>query len=162
MATAPAFRFPSPDGCLVQELIVGYQHITGDPVHRPAKRNFIAACYRVHGDDFLPLVARLFARTGTAMNLLGEIRRLAPAASVPPDDEPPEDEPMERTGHAPEHPSVLAPNLIYGLGNRPSFDGTSKRRWDRHLSNPDAAGFFDQDEVEEPHRRSPTAEALGR
>jgi hypothetical protein len=42
----------------------------------------IAACYRVHGDAFLPLVARRFASSGTATNLLGDIRCLPPTEPV--------------------------------------------------------------------------------
>jgi hypothetical protein len=66
VASAPPFRHPSPDELLLRELVAGYEHITGDAVRRPAKRNLIAACHRVHGDAFLPLVAHRFASTGTA------------------------------------------------------------------------------------------------
>jgi hypothetical protein len=52
-------------------------------VRRQAQRNLIAACYRVHGDDFLSLVRETFDRTGTATNLLGELRVLPPRAGGP-------------------------------------------------------------------------------
>lgn len=88
--SAPLFRYPPPDEPLLMELVAGYTHITGDPVRldRPAKRNLIATCYRVHGDDFLTLVQRLFERNGTATNLLGEIRCLHPAEDASDDEVP--------------------------------------------------------------------------
>lgn len=62
----------------LDEQVHGYEQITGGRVHRQLQRNLIAACYRVHGDDFLPLVRQWFARTGTTTNLLGELRVLPP------------------------------------------------------------------------------------
>jgi hypothetical protein len=55
-----------------------YERITNDLVRRPKKRDLIAACYRVHGEDFLPFVADYFRVEGTAQNLLGVIRRAEP------------------------------------------------------------------------------------
>lgn len=78
-AAGPLFRHLPPDEALLKELVAGYTHITGDPVRTQPKRNLVAACYRVHGDEFLPLVQRLFARNGTSTNLLGELRCLHPA-----------------------------------------------------------------------------------
>jgi hypothetical protein len=39
MAGAPPFRHPSPDESLLRELVAGDEHVTGDAVRRPAKRN---------------------------------------------------------------------------------------------------------------------------
>jgi hypothetical protein len=155
MAGAPPFGYPSPDESLVRELIAGYEHITGDAVRRPAKRNLVAACYRVHGDAFLPLVARRFASSGTATNLLGDIRCL-------PLTEPAKDLAETRPGvvAASPHPrSDLAPGLTYPADEPPAFDPTSTRRYDRRPSNPDAAAFFSDDELGVP---SPTARAMSR
>ena len=156
IASAPPLRYAPPDHPLLEELVAGYSHITGDPVRGARKRNLVATSYRVHGDDFLPLAQRLFARTGTATNLLGEIRCLAPllARRVV-------GEPLGGTGEPASQPaSELLPGLIYGEHNRPPFDPTSTRRYDRRPSNPDAAAFFAEDESEAAPRRSPAAEAL--
>ena len=157
IAAAPAFHYPSPDDDLLADLIWGYEHITGDPVRRSKKRNYVAACYRVHGDDFLPLVQRLFASWDTAVNLLGYIRCLDPARANRRGDEL-NDEPPAEPGAGAFEPD---PGLTYARGDAPPFDPTSHRRHDRRPSNPDATGFFSDDGPAEP-RRSPTAEALGR
>lgn len=157
MAGAPPFRFPRPDEALLDELVRGYEHITGDPVRRDPKRNLVATCYRVHGDEFLPLVQRLFVANGTATNLLGEIRCLAPGSAQRGRGEPPAvSEP------AAQHPIDLAPGLIYPADDPPPFDPTSTRRYDRPASNPDAATLFSDEELGAAPARSPTAEALGR
>jgi hypothetical protein len=73
-------------------LCEGYTRITGDRVGTPGKRKLVAACYRVHGDDFLQLVAQQFAASGTATNLLG-VLRTSPlrdlASSAHPDEDSP-------------------------------------------------------------------------
>jgi hypothetical protein len=155
IATAPLFEYPSPDAALLEELVSGYTHLTGDPVRRPKKRNLVATCYRVHGDDFLPLVQRLFTRHGTAVNLLGQIRCLAPSKTG----WPAEEESMD--GPARMAPSASEPLLgvIYSEENRPRFDPTSKRRYDRHPSNPDAAGFFTKGESTTPPAGLPDSAA---
>ena len=155
MASAPQFLHPSPDESLFEELVAGYEHITGDAVRRPAKRNLVAACYRVHGDAFLPLVARRFASSGTVTNLLGDIRCLQPTEPVR------EADGLRRdaTAAALLRPPDLAPGLTYPADAPPRFDPTSKRRYDRRASNPDAASFFSDDELGVP---SPTARALSR
>lgn len=155
MAGAPPFGHPSPDESLLRELIAGYEHITGDAVRRPAKRNLVAACYRVHGDEFLPLVVRRFASTGTATNLLGDIRSL-PLMEPAKEADDPQRGAIAAT-LAP--PADLAPGLIYPADAPPRFDATSKRRYDRRPSNPDAATFFSDAELGVP---SPTARALSR
>jgi hypothetical protein len=80
LAAAPAFRFASPSAEQLAELIRRYEEITGDSVHRQAKRNLVATCYRVHGDDTLAFIADEFARSGTPTNLLGTIRTSRPRA----------------------------------------------------------------------------------
>ncbi len=78
-ATAgPEVLFPRPTTSEIDDLVREYQQTTGDGVRTNPKRNLLAACYRVHGDDFLPLVREWFASTGTATNLLGELRVLPP------------------------------------------------------------------------------------
>lgn len=155
VASAPPFRYPSPDESLLRELVAGYEHITGDAVRRPAKRNLIATCYRVHGDAFLPLVARRFASSGTATNLLGDIRCRRPTEPAEEADGLHRDATPVVLSRAPD----LAPGLTYPADAPPRFDPTSKRRYDRRPSNPDAASFFSDDELGVP---SPTARALGR
>jgi hypothetical protein len=152
----PTFRFPAPDAALLEELVRGYTQITGDPVRRPPKRNLIAACYRVHGDAFLGLVLRRFTETRSVTNLLGEIRCLAPLKSTEPR---PQVEPAETTADD-RHEDV--PGLTYGPANRPAFDPTSTRRYDRRPSNPVASGFFEDEDLGTRPHRSPTAEALSR
>jgi hypothetical protein len=82
MVAAPTFQFDRPEHTNLHDLVRGYVHITGDPVTRAPKRNLIAAGYRVHGENFFPLVLRLFTTMGTATNLLGIIRCLSPIEAV--------------------------------------------------------------------------------
>jgi hypothetical protein len=82
MVAAPTFQFDRPEDTNLDDLVRGYVHITGDPVTRAPKRNLIAAGYRVHGENFFPLVLRLFTTMGTATNLLGIIRCLSPIEAV--------------------------------------------------------------------------------
>src|SRR4051794_20088580 len=51
---APAFAHGAPSPELLQELVEGYEAITGTKVRAPRQRNLIAACYRVHGEDVVP------------------------------------------------------------------------------------------------------------
>jgi len=78
-ATAgPKFLFPRPTPPELDELIREYEQTTGDRVRTNPKRNFLAACYRIHGDDFLPLARETFGSTGTVTNLLGLLRETPP------------------------------------------------------------------------------------
>jgi hypothetical protein len=83
LANGPEFPHPRLTPAELDDLVRGYERATGDLVRRQAQRNLIAACYRVHGDDFLPLVRETFDRTGTATNLLGELRVLSPRQGGP-------------------------------------------------------------------------------
>ena len=181
MATAPAFRLAPPSAALLDRLVQQYQATTGDKIRRPGKRNFLAACYRVHGADVMPFIADEFAARGTAENLLGIIRsspprespatepnsdragRYSPAPQSPgkeaPDIKPPPHPraaPSSRAT-APDHDGPpcpvehCLPNLIFCEDHRIHFDPTSKRRKDRHPSNPEAACYFvDHPEVAGP------------
>lgn len=158
VATAPPFRYPSPDESTLQDLVLGYEAITRDPVHRSAKRNFIAACYRVHGPALLDLVRARFVETGNATNLLGHVRTCEPAAFGGDDTNPI----PAVTTPPPRRATDLLPGLTYSETTRPVFGADPKRRYDRRPSNPDAAAFFIAEELGAPPRRSPTAEALDR
>jgi hypothetical protein len=81
-SSGPAFVRPSPDRSQLGDLVRGYEQITGAVVRSHGQRNLIAACYRVHGDDFLALVREWFDRIG-ATNLLGELRALPPRERGP-------------------------------------------------------------------------------
>jgi hypothetical protein len=158
VAGSPSFRYPSPDESTLQDLVLGYEAITRDPVRRPAKRNFIASCYRVHGPALLDRVRARFIETGTATNLLGHLRTAEletleadTALQVSDNASPP-----------PRPARDALPGLTYGEADRPRFGADPKRRYDRRPSNPDAASFFSVEELGVPPRRSPTAEALDR
>lgn len=165
IASAPRFSQPAPPREQLNALVAGYARITGDLVRGPAKRNLIAACYRVHGEDFLSLVAELFRATGTATNLLGEIRCMSPrvrSAAVTAISTPSTfttsgtqtGEPR-RVGGLPQRADKvldcgcpvdgLLPGLIYCADHRLAFDGRDRRRHDRRPSNPEAARFFAAD-----------------
>ena len=156
MADAPAFRHPSPDSSLLRDLVDGYEHITRDVVMRPAKVNLIAACYRVHGDRFLPLLTRRFASTGTVTNLLGEIRCLAPEEPPAPDVE------VQAPATPAETLQPAEPPYHHDLAaERVPDDPDSMRGHDRGPSNAGTRGFF-SDEQLGVRSSSPTARALGR
>ena len=180
IAEAPPFRYISPPSELLAELVRQYTRITGDPIRseRPWKRNLLAAAYRVHGADTVPLIEDVFRATGTATNLLGEIRSrpprhpaqapvqaadggrpsVAPVRPAPTstaraaaieDGRPTSANEAGRDRSPDAHqadcecPAAdLLPGLTHCAAHRPPFDGASKRRWDRHPSNPDAARFF--------------------
>jgi hypothetical protein len=136
MAGAPKFGFLSPPRPLLDALIAEYEALTGDPVRTLAKRNLLAACYRVHGPDTTAFIADEFARRGTVANLLGIVRTALPrsgaVAELAPGDHA-----------APPCPAdECLPHFIYCTGHRPAFDGSSGRRYDRRRSNPDAAVYF--------------------
>ena len=71
IGVAPEFGFAPPAKETLERLVRGYTDITSHTVATVRKRNLVAACYRVHGDDFLVLVEDLFRLGGTATNLLG-------------------------------------------------------------------------------------------
>lgn len=108
LTQAPVFSLPKVDEHHLDEMCAQYTAITGDPVlvteHRKGKRNLIAACYRVHGGDFLPLVRELFARSGSATNLLGTIRMMPPRSSASSGD--------AKTGHVNGHASTADDDTI--------------------------------------------------
>jgi hypothetical protein len=167
----PRFRFPSPDRVTLDALVAGYEQITTIKVLRPRPRNLIAACYRVHGDDFLGLVREFFMLTGTADNLLGHIRELQPRAASPGDPEQgaayPVLQAMAEGSESPESPGgagggnqadadsawcgcsedALRPGVLYCDSHRPVFGSMPRRQYDRKPCNPAAARFFAQDPV---------------
>jgi hypothetical protein len=166
---------------VLERLVQQYQNVTGDQIRRPKKRNLLAACYRVHGADVIDYIADEFGAQGTAQNLLGIIRSSAPRGTgdVPP---PPDVEARSRqdaygatrpspaiaavpngiAGRSPDHDGPpcpiehCLPNLIY-CDDHYRFDPTSKRRYDRRPSNPDAASYFGG-ESSGPNSRSTTAD----
>jgi hypothetical protein len=158
VAAGPPFRYPSPDESTLQDLVLGYEAITRDPVRRSAKRNLIAACYRVHGAGLLDRVRALFIETGTATNLLGYLRTTEPEAF----DSDSADPIPHCAPPPPRATNDALPGLTYSETDRPQFDADPKRRYDRRPSNPDAAAFFSAEELGVPPRHSPTAQALDR
>src|SRR5439155_8361126 len=142
------------DGPLLQELIRGYEALTTDRVVRPAKRNLLAACYRVHGDNFLGIVARLFAARGSARNLLGVIRGTDPDAATRPDLT------LVTSDDAPSV-ALLPGGAVSEPGPAPHSE-ISKRLSGRNRDNPDTESLFSEEELRGPPARSPTARALDR
>ncbi|HEV2006689.1 MAG TPA: hypothetical protein VGQ85_08765, partial [Candidatus Limnocylindrales bacterium] len=159
-AAAPPFRFGRPDEGTLDELVRGYEHITADPVRRPKKRNYLATCFRVHSDDFLPLVQRLFTTTGTATNLLGIIRGLSPSEAVRLLGAAAADDLDDEEAAGANDAGGSLPDLPRTTESRPDVNPTSISHSDRRPSNPDA-GFFSEDELGVVSR-SRTAEALDR
>lgn len=159
VSDAPKFRFSPPSAAVLDELVEEYQRITGDQIRTQKKRNLLAACYRVHGADVILFIADVFAVQETAQNLLGIIR-FAPQGET--GDQPlTGDDVGGRTdaqpvsfvlagdlAQAPDHDGPpcsierCLPNLIYCEHHSPPFDPTSRRRYDRRPSNPDAARYF--------------------
>lgn len=171
IAVAPPFGYPAPSRAQSDVLIRGYSRITRDPVTSQAKRNLLEAAYRVHGTDFLAVVAATFRTSGTALDLLLDVRCLEPrrqsganghAAAT--------DQDFNRRNGATDvvggHGRLASPiransqpgrapltgdcgcpmeqlleGLIYCAGHRPHFDGRSDTRYDRNPSNPAAARF---------------------
>lgn len=136
VADGPKFSHPSTAPSQLDELVRGYEQITGDLVRSTRKHNLVAACYRVHGDDFLPLVRETFERTGTAMNLLGELRALPPRHLG--------DIPGAKSASAwcGCREEILRPDVLYCDAHRPVFGSSPELRYDRRPSNPAAAQFF--------------------
>lgn len=140
----PSFGFDPPASELLARLVQYYEAVTGDPVRTRKKRNFVATAYRVHGSDFVPLLEEEFTRLGTAANLLGVLRSM-PRRNEGVQEGPPGKAPQTT---AADHEGPPCPveqciaDVIYCGAHRPRFDPTSRRRWDRHLSNPDAAVYF--------------------
>lgn len=157
IAEGPAFRHPRPEEPLLSELVRRYEEISGDRVIRQGKRTWVALCYRVHGDRCLARIATRFAETGTYVNLLAEVRFQEPHDPDPP-------RAVEVSALDPDVVTEpdLVPGLIYGRHNEPAFDPTSTRRYDRRRSNPDAARFFEDEELGGPSHQSPTSKALSR
>lgn len=85
IATAPPFGHLPPSSEKLADLVRRYVALTGDPIRpeAPKKRNLLAACYRVHGDDVMAVLAHEFVASGTAINLLGKIRRQPPRRPDP-------------------------------------------------------------------------------
>lgn len=77
---APLFAHGRPTRSHLDKLCAEYTVITGDAVPTLKKRQLIAAAYRVHGKNFLPLLRRLFEALGTCTNLLGILRTTEPEA----------------------------------------------------------------------------------
>jgi len=108
LPSAPNYRLGWVDDVVLTEVVARYEAITSDRVASRPKRNLVAACYRVHGEDFLPLVMFLFASRDTARNLLGEIRRMPAGILAGLQNEPPEpDEPEELPRTAPNQGSAV-------------------------------------------------------
>jgi hypothetical protein len=151
----PEFSLPSPAPAELDEQVRGYEQVTGEVVSSQPKRNLIAACYRVHGDNFLPLVRAAFERTGTATNLLGEMRRLPPrqtgaptgtatdaTATTPccsPNLRPNESDTDSAWCGCPEE--ALRPGLLYCAAHY-RYGYAGELRMDRRSSNAAAAAFF--------------------
>jgi hypothetical protein len=159
MAGAPPFRLPRPDEATLDEQVRGYEHITGDPVRRDKKRNLVAACYRVHGDNFLPLVQRLHMSSGTVVNLLGAIRCLTPSEAVRILGAAAADELDDADAPGTSGPDGWPPAVTSSANPRP--DEPISPPWDGRGPPGPEAGFFSESELGAP-RRSPTAEALNR
>jgi len=133
------------------------------------KRAFVAAAYRTLGSHFLTAVKDRFSETGTETNLLADLRfgRVANTRSVdavlssapsaadrqereaprcaPHSADPKKADGAEETTYRADcgcAEAGLLIGLIYCAAHCPPFDPTSRRRYDRRLSNPDAARFF--------------------
>jgi hypothetical protein len=166
IAAAPPFSFGPPTPERLEALVAGYVRLTGDPVGRSAKRNFLAACFRMHGEDTLGVIAERYRVTGTITNLLGAVRclprRTRPTTNAAPGAAPlspiaiqvvsaPRRVPaMDRTVLLAQAPfdcgcplERLLPDLVYCRDHVPAFDGRDERRHDRRASNPEAARFFE-------------------
>jgi hypothetical protein len=140
LVDAPAFTDGwVADGAL-DALARRYEQITGDPVRRPAKRNLLAGCFRVHGDDTLAFIEDEYRRTGSAINLLGRVRTTpprgaqpAPIAGATSGDFRPTPSCASASSHGgpPCSSAVCLPNLTYCNAHRPPFDPHSRQGWDR-------------------------------
>jgi hypothetical protein len=150
VAAAPEFAYPRPTPSQLDDLVHSYEQMTGDVVLRQPKRNLVATCYRVHGEDFLRFVGEAFERTGTATNLLGELRTLPPRQAKETGKAAAK---AESPGPAPDlseadsawcgcREEALRPGLLYCASHRPEYLSAPQRRYDRRPSNPGATLFF--------------------
>jgi hypothetical protein len=83
LPTAPSFTGGRLDEVHLTQICEAYTGVTGDRVLTPKKRGLVAACYRVHGEDFIPYVRAQFAATGST-NLLGVLRTSPARKHAPP------------------------------------------------------------------------------
>jgi len=128
------FSHPSPAPSQLDELVRGYEQITGDLVRSATKRNLIATCYRLHGDYFLQLIRETFERTGTVINLLGELRAPRHLGDTP--------SAKSASAWCGCSDESLRPDVLYCDAHRPKYGSSPKLRYDRRPSNPAAARFF--------------------
>lgn len=165
IAAAPVFSFAAPTPEQLDALVEGYTAITRDSVRVWGKRNLIATCYRVHGDDVLKLIAERFRATRTITNLLGDIRCMprrrpgiavasagvapSPASATPVVPTRQLERTVDRAEqmareqlHCGSPTERLLVDLVYCRDHEPVFDGRDERRHDRRPSNPEAARFF--------------------
>ena len=169
ISAAPSFVADRVQGDELDQMCAGYEAITGVRITTQKKRAFVAAVYRTLGSDFLRSVKDRFSETGTETNLLADLRsgRVAdtravdtelnsgPAAEDRQEPEAPRRAPLsldpkeadetEETqcrGDCGCAEADLLAGLIFCATHRPLFDPTSRRRYDRRPSNPDAARFF--------------------
>jgi hypothetical protein len=166
---APSFVADRVPGDELDQMCAGYEAITGVRITTQKKRAFVAAVYRTLGSHFLRAVKDRFSETGTETNLLADLRsgRVADTRAVeaelnsalstedrqdpdaprraPVSPDPKEADATEETpcwGDCGCAEADLLPGLIFCAAHRPPFDPTSRRRYDRRPSNPDAARFF--------------------
>ena len=169
ISAAPSFVADRVPGDELDQMCAGYEAITGVRITTQKKRAFVAAVYRTLGSHFLTAVKDRFSETGTETNLLADLRsgrvantravdaelNSAPSAEDRQDREAPRRAPLSpdrkkadvaeettRRGDCGCAEAVLLPGLIFCAAHCPRFDPTSRRRYDRRPSNPDAARFF--------------------
>jgi hypothetical protein len=147
---APDFRYGPLSSEELNDVVRRFEEITGKPVRPGRQRNLVAACYRVHGPDFIPFAESYLRVERSDTNLLAVIRGTPPRL--------PEDVPEIEAGDG-AYPAVNAgavdghdgppcplvdclPGLTYCANDRPPFDPASRHRHDRRPSNPDAALYF--------------------
>jgi hypothetical protein len=166
ISAAPSFVADRVPGGELDQMCAGYEAITGVRITTEKKRAFVAAVYRTLGSHFLTAVKDRFSETGTETNLLADLRsgrvantravdaelnsapsaedrqeREAPRrAALSPD--PKKADAAEETTRRGDCGCALLPGLIFCAAHCPRFDPTSRRRYDRRPSNPDAARFF--------------------
>jgi hypothetical protein len=169
ISAAPPFVADRVSDDELDRMCAGYEAITGVRITTQKKRAFVAAAYRSLGSHFLTAVRDRFSESGTETNLLADLRfgRVANTRSVdsvissaPSAADRQEREAPRRAPHSPEPRKTdaadettrradcgcdeadLLPGLIYCAAHCPPFDPTSRCRYDRRPSNPDAARFF--------------------
>lgn len=167
IADAPGLQHGRIDGTELDALCEAYTDITGDPVRTHRKKQLVAAVYRVHGADTLAYIEEVFRDTGTATNLLGLLRTVDPRPA--PAAEHADLGGTTRSSDLPASPSVtsavaktdqaswdgcrcpvdeLLQELIYCAEHRPAFGSIGSARHDRRPSNPLAARFFTDVEID--------------